>query len=286
MSEDEDYSFEFGRPEERNQFAKDHRKFLECIPNLREAAKISFIRKFPKLTNEDYIILALGKLCLDNFMEIMLLCSNRFGDGAFIIIRSMFEKLVNARYLHMHPEKADSFMKFFFVHMRTVKNQIASTYGEDKISENYENMVETNFDQVRDEFTFTIGGGKERTKSSWSDMSFVDMTIHVGLKEFIVPAYYMPIERAHPSVPSVITQSKDIGEGKRVLFEENPELERGISSDSLVIGHKLLIEMFMLQHEHFQDDNLKKLIGQCLQDYTNTWKGYKQSALDNHAGGV
>ena len=40
ISENEDYSFEFGRAEERNQFAKDHWKFLECIPNLREAAKM------------------------------------------------------------------------------------------------------------------------------------------------------------------------------------------------------------------------------------------------------
>ena len=89
----------------------------------------------------------------------------------------------------------------------------------------------------------------------------------------------MPIERAHPSVPSVMAQSKDIGEGKRVLFEENPELERMTSSDSLMIGHKLLIEMFILQHEHFQDENLKELIGQCLQDYTNTWKGYGDASI-------
>ncbi len=276
----EDYSFEFGRPDERTQFAKDHRRFLECIPNLREAAKVSFTRKFPILTNGDYIILALSKLCLDNFMEIMLLCSNRFGDGAFIILRSMFEKLVSARYLHTHPEEAESFMNFFFVHMRTVKNQIASTYGEDKISESYKNIVETNFDQVRDEFTFTNGSGKERTKSSWSDRNFVDMAIHVGLKDFIVPAYYLPIERAHPSVPPVMAQSKDIGEGKRVLFDENPERERDISSDALVIGHKLLIEMFILQHEHFQDDALERLIGQSLQDYTNAWEGYKKASSD------
>jgi hypothetical protein len=65
-----------------------------------------------------------------------------------------------------------------------------------------------------------------------------------------------------------------------VLFEENPERERDISSDALVIGHKLLIEMFILQHEHFQDDALERLIGQSLQDYTNAWKGYKKASSE------
>ena len=54
--------------------------------------------------------------------------------------------------------------------------------AKDKIPDNYKNMVETNFDQVRGDFTFTIGSGKERTKSSWSDIGFVDMAMHVGLK--------------------------------------------------------------------------------------------------------
>lgn len=275
MAKTED--FEFGRLEERMAFVQTHERYLECLPTLQEAIKVAFIRNYPsKMTNADLIILSLSKLCWDGFGQVQLLCANRCGSGAFIVLRSMFENLVNARYLHMYPEKAERFLEFFFVHMRTIRNHIGKAYGEDKLSDDYKLLVETNFNQVRDKFSYTTGKGKEKTKASWSDKSLVDMAIEVGLRAYIVLAYYLPIERAHPSVPTVMSQSKGLGGGRRALFNIEPEQERKEASDALMIAHKVIIEMLILQHEYFRIARLRGLIGQCLDDYTKAWQGYAQ----------
>lgn len=130
----------FGRPDERAEFTRTHNEFFERFHNLTSLTEIAFIREYPaQITTADHVILSLSKICLDNFTEVMLLCVNRFGDGAFVLIRSMFEKLVCARYLHMYPDKAESFMKFFFVQMRTVKNQIEQTFGAEFIPDQFQN---------------------------------------------------------------------------------------------------------------------------------------------------
>lgn len=275
----EDASAEFGRADEREWFVKTHQDFISCLPNLNNLLATAFARQYPsKLSDQDFIVLSLSKLCSDDFEQILLLASNGYGDGSLVIVRSMFEKLVNARYLCQHPEGAKSFLNFFFVHMRTVKNLIERTLGKEHIRESYKTLVENNFSQVRDQFSFTTRGGKEKTKSSWSDKSLVDMAIEVGLKEYLLLAYYLPIERAHPSVPSVMSQAKNIGEGKRLLFPNDRGEQRGLASSALMIAHKVLIEMFALQHQHFGIDALEELIGQALKDYRRAWKKYRKQS--------
>lgn len=276
---EEKSDLQFGRTSENEWFAQTHQSFIDCLPNLNKLLATSFLREYStKLTSQDFVILSLSKLCSDNFEEIILLCTNGYCDGALVILRSMFEKLVNARYLHVHPEKTESFLNFFFVHMRTVKNLIKNIFGEEHLSDYYKTLVETNFDRVRHQFSYKTSKNKEKTRSSWSDKGLVDMALEVGLKEYLVLAYYLPIERAHPSVPSVMSQAKDIGDGKRLLFPTEREEPRRLASAALMIAHKLLIEMFVLQHEHFQIDALEQLIGQALEDYRIIWGKHKTSS--------
>lgn len=262
---------EFGRPEERSEFVQTHKKYLERLPDLQKAVAAAFSRNYPgKMTNADLIILSLSKLCWDGFGQVQLLCANRCGSGAFIVLRNMFENLVNARYLHAHPEMAERFMEFFFVQMRTVSNHI----GEAKLPEDYKLLVENNFNQVRDKFSYKTSKGKEKRKTKWSDKSIVGMASEVGLKDYIVLAYYLPIEHAHPSMRSVMSQSKGLDNGKRVLFDIDLEQERKEASDALMIAHKVIIEMLILQHEHFGIAKLRGLIGQCLNDHAEVWRGH------------
>lgn len=143
----------------------------------------------------------------------------------------------------------------------------------------FKTVVESNFNLFAGEFTHAAPNGKIKTKPSWSDLDFVAMARHVGLKDFIVPAYYWAMERAHPSVTLVVAQSKDLGDGNRLLLHEDVERGRKISSDALMIAHRLLIEVFILQHQHFQLSYMEEPIGQCLHDFGEIWERYKQGAV-------
>src|SRR5437764_656829 len=111
---------EFGQPEERLFFSEQFPGFINLLSNMGEALNAVFRRSVPA-NPSGITIFMLGKLCVDDFNEILLLCANGFGFGAMKILRGMFEKLVDARYLNLHPEEIEKFWNFHIVKLRKLK---------------------------------------------------------------------------------------------------------------------------------------------------------------------
>lgn len=255
-------NLKIGDSKAQKKFRKQHKAFIECFPNLVNAIHIAFDRQHNSISLIDGLVYDLSREGVYRFSEIGLLCGNGQGNASFIILRSMFEYLVTARYLHLHPEKSLDFVDYLYVHTHTIQSQIKRTYGESKLpnSRDFEKAVEENFNKVKERFSYKSGKGKQKKKSSWSDKGMVDMAMEAKLGDYIVPAYYLGIEVAHPSITTIANTKKD-------------PLET--ASQALMISNKMLIELLILQHEHFGLDELKPIISQCLRDFDNVWKKYK-----------
>ncbi|MCB9109609.1 MAG: hypothetical protein H6634_00010 [Anaerolineales bacterium] len=252
----------------QKEFRIKQKEFIECFPGLDNAIRIAFDRQYLATANlTDSLVFDLGKEGINRFSEIGLLCANGLGDASIIILRSMFEYLVTAKYLHMHPEKSQDFLDYLYVHMHTVYSQIKRTYGESRLPESIgiEKTVEENFNKVRERFSYKGSGGKQRKKTSWSNKSMVDMAIEAKLGDFVVPAYYFGIEVAHPNIIKIANAQK--GALKTI-------------SQALMVSHRMVIELLILQHEYFNLEELKPLVGQCLQDFDNAWRGYAKSLIN------
>jgi hypothetical protein len=102
----EDIKAQFGFRQEWGHFANSHQLFLKCFPNLQAALRTAFIRKGTLVQLVDRIIYFTGRLCAEDFMEVLLLCGNGYGIGAMKILRGMYERAVTARYLHANPPSA------------------------------------------------------------------------------------------------------------------------------------------------------------------------------------
>lgn len=253
----------------QKEFRKQQKEFIECFPRLDYAIRVSFNRQYQANSLTDALVYDLSHEGTKRFSEIGLLCGNGQGDAAFIILRSMFEYLVTARYIHLHPEKSQDFLDYLHVHIHTVQSQIKRTYGESRLpqSKAFEEMVEQNFSKVQERFSYKGSKGRRRKKTSWSDKNMVDMAIEAKLGDYIVPAYYFGIEIAHPNITKIVNTKKDVSE--RI-------------SEALLISHRMMIELLILQHEHFGLEELVPLISQCLKDYEKVWRKYLET-LDNNS---
>jgi hypothetical protein len=254
-------NFTIGDFDSQKKFREDHGDFIQGFPTLTNTIEVAFNRAPENINLADALIYDLSKEAVNRFSEIGLLCANGVGNGASIILRSMFEYLVTARYLHIHPEKAEDFVNYLFVQMRTVREQTQKIYGKDFATAEYREFIEENFERVRERFTYLMRNGRLKTKSRWVDIGIVDMAIEAGLSQFIIAAYYFPIEKTHPSALFILNRQ---------------DQKEDTVSQTLMISHSMIIDVIILQQEHFGIDELKPLIGQCFLDFSKVWKSDKK----------
>ena len=124
----------FGRPTEQRRFAESHSLFFELFPNLQAAMKAVFIREITSRSRADFVVFYLGRLCAEDFNEILLLCGNGYGTGALKLLRGMYERVVTGRHLHAHPEEVDDFLNFYWVNAFRLARAIEDVFGKDQIS--------------------------------------------------------------------------------------------------------------------------------------------------------
>jgi len=104
---DENHKFEvfhFSQPTEEYSFSERNAKLLTLLPNLNNAMD-HVLSHSVVADRKGLTIFMLARRCRNDFEEILLLASNGHGFAALGILRSMFEKLVDASYLHKHPEE-------------------------------------------------------------------------------------------------------------------------------------------------------------------------------------
>ncbi|MGB9122955.1 MAG: hypothetical protein WCE73_20235, partial [Candidatus Angelobacter sp.] len=86
-------------PAEVEDFSKRHQLFAERFKNIKTALASAFKRTLESNSPADRVLFGLGRLCVEDFNEILVLSANGYGFGAVKLIRGMFERLVTASYL-------------------------------------------------------------------------------------------------------------------------------------------------------------------------------------------
>lgn len=74
-----------------------------------------FVGKFQPTHHADYIIFGLGRVCVEDFEQILNLCGNGFGIGAMQMVRGMYERQVTAAFISRYPDEVDKFTAYSVV---------------------------------------------------------------------------------------------------------------------------------------------------------------------------
>lgn len=272
---------QFGLPDEWIEFAKAHKLFLERFPNLKDSLNIAFVRQGVISDPVDRMVFFSGRLCAEDFMEVLLLCGNGYGVGALKILRGMYERCVTARYLHLHPEETEAFFDFYWLSQFKLAQAIKETFGDDVPPKDKIGELKANRDRVRPRFMVKVCDkcGAIGENFTWTKLNFVSMARAAGsIGQPIVPAYYLPTQQAHSTVASLLSRLRQMEDGG-LSFDEGPQREQ--ADQAFITAHNIILNILDLQKEHFRLDSLEEPLQRCFQDFMDIWKREPEPQQNN-----
>lgn len=260
----------FGNVIEWRDFNRRNARFLQRFGNLKNALAIAFSRSAESVEPVDRMIFYLGRLCAEEFNEILLLAGNGYGIGAFKLLRGMYERSVTAHHLHLHPELIEDFLEYYWVAQRKEVKAIVESFGADVLDAALVKEVEDNFKRVESRFMVTDCAvcGTKRLNHTWSKLDVVSMAkAGKAFGKFVVDAYYLPRRHGHSTVGAVSSRLME-AEGGTLFYGGSQRKE---ADGALKIAHKLIVVNLALQLEHFQLQALESPLQQCLDDAKYAW---------------
>ena len=102
-------------------------RFHRVMPRLVDRMLHVFEREVA-LTEETIGIFAMGRLSVEDFLEIAFLCNNGFGFAAIKLLRGLYERVVTAEYISTDAAIARDFHDFYHVQQQKLYKRAQSVY--------------------------------------------------------------------------------------------------------------------------------------------------------------
>jgi len=258
-----------GSREEQKAFGGRHAKFFSNWASLKWCVERAFLRDIVATADADPIIFYLGRRCFDDFMEIMTLAANGHGFGATTLLRSMYERAVTARHLHLNPDDATLFRDYHWIQLGKLLGAMSSVLGPDSVPPEKVTEVREESAKVRERYLVRHCDHCARTRvnHTWTKLNFVEMARRTGpLGELLVHAYYVPLEQSHSTLRSATNRLR-FGEDGEVSFADDPA--RAVADDAFRTAHLVLLHVLGVQREHFQLADLEAPLEECARQFDN-----------------
>jgi uncharacterized protein DUF5677 len=273
---------EYGYREEWTAFATRNAEFTRRFVNLEKAIDTAFTRVHQTSTLLERTVYFLGRLAVEEFMEILLLCANGYGIGAQKLVRGMYERAVTARYLYKYSDEVRNYLDFNRVTDHKFLLAFQSTMGHDVFSQEQAEKIERDFMAVKSQFMVSDCKTCKTTRlnHTWSKVDIVSMArmSDENLWSFMVPAYYVPTREFHSTMGAIFSRldPEAVEKDEGLLFDGAAQRDR--ADQSIITAHNLLLNVLDLQRECFHIQELEPLLQICFEDFKATLKEHAGSA--------
>lgn len=260
----------FGLPDEWEEFSKRHPVLTEKLQLLFETLKKTFMRQEQTSSPAERVVFFLGRICTEDFMEILLLCGNGYGIGGMKLLRGLYERVVTLGYIVKHPQKADQFLEYHHVHVGKQFNHAKRFLPMDKYLPQYRiEQIQNSYNKAKEKYQEVICKKckTNRTRFSWSELDLLSMAREAGLDRLYQECYYAPTLQAHSTVSSLIARmiTKDNGQ---LTFDEGAQHEW---ADQALIGAlNIILCVLDLENSYFKM-GLAEEIQERVNDFMLIW---------------
>lgn len=267
----------FGSQKAQDGFNKTYPQFISRLPNLFSVivGAIDLAHR-KEMSQAEMTVLALARMALEDFRQILLLCSNDETTGGMKLLRGMFERVVTATYIHRHPEEADAFINYFPLTRYKESNAAKSL----NLSEEVIQKLKDERDEVRERYLVDDCKkcGTKRVNHSWTKVDVPTMAKIVELDASMLTGYYFPMQETHATMASIERRMKLDEATGRFTYEESAKPDE--ESITLSTTHYLALGTIMLLRDCFKlGDAIEPQIVMCVEDYKQIWtKPHQDSA--------
>ena len=270
MASPNNFTF-YGFPDECRNFDERHPLWNEMMGNLVRELNLAFTRVEVMKGSADKFVYFFGRIILEDFMEVALVCYHGYGVAASKLVRSMYEFTVTLRYLHEHPDEADTFLAYHLVQQDQLTSRLIETFGESILPAELIAEIKRKAAEVKEDFMIPVcdhPGSKLRLNHTWNKLDFVAMAKKAGeIGRLIVPGYYFPLRDAHPTFGGLTERLEIVNEQMSLKGNAQPE----IADRSLMTAHNCILDALKVQSEHFKIEGLEDAIQVCYRDFVRVW---------------
>lgn len=210
---------------------------------------------------EDKVIFPLLVACRGIVEEILFAIKDGFGRAALRATRTMYECVVAARYVSLHPDKAEDFLAIFHAEWAKVFQDIPAQFRN----------PQTDTDIGAHVPKYAAGSRVSLQDLKWSDSQVADMAREAGsLAELHPLAFTLASAYIHPGAQFLISQMSMTSDG---VFRIDEKPQDTASAFALRSGHDLLMNAVDLRLKYAPSGELGRLLEVCKTDFKTIW-GY------------
>ena len=230
-----------------------------------------FIRDVETSEAADRVVFALGRLAVEDFMEILLLCGNGYGVGGMKLLRGLYEKAVTLGYISKNPDKAEQFLEYHYIHRGKHFNHAKMVFAMNELlSSSQIEEIESAYEKTKQKYQEVLCKkcGTIRTRLSWSELDLLSMARKAGLDKSYLQCYYDPTLQAHTTFSSLASRLKVKANGQ-VSFDEGAQHDK--AGMALTGAHQLILYVLDIENGYFKM-GLEDEIQERFADFMYVWK--------------
>jgi Family of unknown function (DUF5677) len=261
----------FGVPAKWEAFHKRNVAFLDAWERVYRVTQAVFIRNLTDPNQNDLHVLYLGRLCVEDFAEILLVCGNGYGVAGKKLLRGLFERALTAWYLHKHPEESPHFEDYWHVQVHRLARDARDVLGTEVVPDETIAEFQQRADEVRDRFKVPVCEKCKtfRLNHTWTRLDVVSMARECPeIGGFMLPAYRDTLAHVHANFGGILLR---LGmEEESISFQDESSPEE--CDQVLMTAHAILLRVLDLQVQHFELGSVEEELGKCVEDFQIVWR--------------
>lgn len=221
-------------------------RFPVWIDITTEAAEATntVLAKIEGTNQKNILIREFVQVVADTFSGVQLLLINGYGIESMVLVRSMYENVVNAAYLMANDAEIKNFLNYQWVESEKQFDDLMTASPDDapKLSPEKVKELRDNANTVRTDFLRDPSKPGKGVRNSWCKKSLKDRTVHPGLKELYPWIYAMGSRITHGNVAALMFRGS---EGAKARYAPSRDFVRM----SMIFSHFLMTHLLDIANE-------------------------------------